>query len=176
MSLPVLCPDLGARERDFVFAVAMKIVKSPADADDVTQDALLLAHRYRDSFLGQSKYSTWLYRIATTTALMHLRRRARQSREVSDSELAEQEATWLRSLQSEAPSPEEQAQQRELLVRVSERILELGSKYTELLSLRWFEGYTEQEISKRLCLPLSTVKTRSFRGRRHVLSEDRMAA
>lgn len=171
-----LRPELGQAERDFVFAVTMKIVKCECDAEDVTQDALLLAHRHRDSFLGQSKYSTWLYRIATTTALMHLRRRARKRREISTSELADSEAQWLAALKSERPSPELQTACREELERVGEHIADLGSKYIELLRLRWFEGYSEREISGLLDLPLSTVKTRSFRGRRHVLSECALAA
>src|SRR5690606_17264238 len=70
-----LSPDLGARERAYVFAVAMKYVKNEVDAEDVTQDALLLAHRHRDSFRGDARYGTWLYRVAATTALMFLRSR-----------------------------------------------------------------------------------------------------
>src|SRR6476619_6282287 len=62
------------RERDFVFGVAMKYMKDEEKAADVTQDALLLAYRHRDSFRGDSKPTTWLYRIAATTSLMHLRK------------------------------------------------------------------------------------------------------
>src|SRR6266481_2636665 len=56
-----------------------------ADAEDVTQDALLLAHRYRESFRGDSRYSTWLYRVTATAALMFLRRQRRLAREVASS-------------------------------------------------------------------------------------------
>ena len=54
----------------------MKYVRNETDAEDVTQDALLLAHRYRDSFRGESRYSTWLYRVTATAALMFLRKPA----------------------------------------------------------------------------------------------------
>ena len=47
------------------------------DAEDVTQEAMLLAHRYRDSFRGESRYSTWLYRVTATAALMFLRKQRR---------------------------------------------------------------------------------------------------
>ena len=55
----------------------MKYVRNDQDAEDVTQDALLLAHRYRESFRGESRYSTWLYRVTATAALMFLRRQRR---------------------------------------------------------------------------------------------------
>ena len=63
-----------AKEREFVYGVAMKYMKDEEKAHDVTQDALLLAYRHRDSFRGDSRFTTWLYRIAATTALMHLRK------------------------------------------------------------------------------------------------------
>ena len=77
-----LTPDLGPEERAYVFAVAMKYVKDEDAAADVTQDALLLAHRHRAKFRGDSRYSTWLYRIAASAALMYLRQHRRRAREV----------------------------------------------------------------------------------------------
>src|SRR5690606_30629071 len=69
--------SFGSDERGFVYAIARRIVGSPEEADDVTQDALLTAFRNRDAFRGEAKYRTWLYRIALTAALGHLRRRSR---------------------------------------------------------------------------------------------------
>src|SRR5437868_5012066 len=71
------------REREFVFGVAMKYMKDEERAADVTQDALLLAFRHKESFRGDSRFTTWLYRIAATTALMHLRRERSQPHLVS---------------------------------------------------------------------------------------------
>src|SRR5688500_20178056 len=70
------------RTRAYVRSVAMKYVRDEQDAEDVTQDAMLLAHRYKDSFRGESRYSTWLYRVTATAALMFLRRQRRLSREI----------------------------------------------------------------------------------------------
>src|SRR5262245_62422528 len=66
------------RERELAFSVAMKYVKDEDEAADVAQDALLLAYRHRGSFRGDSRFTTWLYRVAATTALMHLRKKRRQ--------------------------------------------------------------------------------------------------
>jgi RNA polymerase sigma-70 factor (ECF subfamily) len=175
-----LSPNLGSQERDFVFAVAMKFVKNEIDAEDVAQDALVLAHRHKDSFRGQSKYSTWLYRVAVTTALMHLRSKKRRGREVSCTELSDKELDWISALESKAPSPESLCASREELSLVDRELRKLGSKYTKLLRLRWFEGYSEKECGKRLGLPITTVKTRAFRARhavtKHALYERRQAA
>src|SRR6478609_11610145 len=85
------------RTRAYVRSVAMKYVRNEQDAEDVTQDAMLLAHRYRESFRGDSRYSTWLYRVTATAALMFLRKQRRLSREVPASGTgADDEATpWL---------------------------------------------------------------------------------
>jgi RNA polymerase sigma-70 factor (ECF subfamily) len=171
-----LSPQLGAPERSFVFAVAMKIVKNEIEAEDVAQDALLLAHRHRQSFRGQSKYSTWLYRVAVTTALMHLRTKRRKRREISTSQLGENEQHWLEALECKGPSPEQICASRQELANVERSLERLGSKYARLLRMRWYEGCSDRELSSRLDLPLTTVKNRTFRARRHVLSEYCQAA
>ncbi|MBL4633824.1 MAG: sigma-70 family RNA polymerase sigma factor [Kofleriaceae bacterium] len=175
-SLDTLSPNLGEPERSFIFAIAMKFVKNEVEADDVAQDAMLLAHRHRDSFRGQSKYSTWLYRVATTTSLMHLRSKKRKSKELLVSELASEDSSWINSLESTAPSPEETTCDREELGSILQSIDKLGPKYSKLLELRWFRGCSERELSKRLHLPLTTIKTRSYRGRQHILATHALAA
>ncbi len=171
-----LSPKLGNRERDYVFSIAMRFVKNESEADDIAQETLLLAHRHRQSFMGQSKYSTWLYRVACTTSLMFLRSKKRKTRECSESQLAQEDVAWLERMQSTTPNPEEIVAHREDLAQVVRSLEKLGSKYTKLLHLRWFSGYSEKEVSRELRLPLTTVKTRAYRGRRHVLSERYQAA
>jgi RNA polymerase sigma factor (sigma-70 family) len=84
------------RTRAYVKSVAMTYVRNEQDADDVAQDAMLLAHRYRDSFRGESRYSTWLYRVTATAALMFLRKQRRLAREVPASTTTDEEGTpWL---------------------------------------------------------------------------------
>ena len=56
-------PLVSEQTRSYVRSVAMKYVRNESDADDVTQDALLLARRYRSSFRGDARYTTWLYRV-----------------------------------------------------------------------------------------------------------------
>lgn len=158
-----------AREREFVFGVAMKYMKDEEKANDVTQDALLLAYRHRDSFRGDSKLTTWLYRIAATTSLMHLRKdRARPHVVSLAPEDDEQIVDEPRSLYA---SPEEEWAATEAVRLAGKRLEQMGDKYGQIFSMRFLEGYTETEIAEKLDLNVSTVKTRAYRARTALKSE-----
>ena len=157
---------LGERERNYVFAVAMKYVKDEEAANDVAQEALLLAHRHRESFRGDSRFSTWLYRIAATTSLMHLRKQRRHSREVLMAQRVSDDEGDLRDLaQAPGPGPEEHSSARQDLEVARAKLAGLGEKYRDIFWMRFFEGYTETEIASRLNLNVTTVKTRAYRAR-----------
>jgi RNA polymerase sigma-70 factor (ECF subfamily) len=155
------------REREFVFGVAMKYMKDEDKAHDVTQDAMLLAYRHRHSFRGNSRFTTWLYRIAATTALMHLRRdrRAPFVSSIDDENVTVDDPADLES------SPEEQSASSEAVQLAGERLAEMGDKYVPIFSMRFIEGYSENEIAEKLQLNVATVKTRAYRARAHLRRE-----
>lgn len=173
---PTLSPNLGDAERNYVFAIAMKYVKDEEAANDVAQEALLLAHRHRNSFRGDSRYSTWLYRIAATTALMHLRKRRRKSRELLAMANADGELCMPGDGPCPALGPEDCLANRECVQLVEQRLAALGDKYIQIFWMRYLEGYTETEIARKLSLNLSTVKTRAHRAKVAVRQTLRAAA
>jgi RNA polymerase sigma-70 factor (ECF subfamily) len=153
------------RDRSYVRSVAMKYVKDETDAEDVTQDALLLAHRYRDSFRGESRYSTWLYRVTATAALMFLRKQRRLAREVPASGTVDDDGTpWLER-QAGATDVRGDVIARAELGQVAEAVAALGAKYPAVFWKRYGEGRTETEIARELGISVAAVKTRAFRGR-----------
>jgi RNA polymerase sigma-70 factor (ECF subfamily) len=83
--------DLGAFEELYrthagrLYSVALRLVRNPADAEDLLQEIFLAAHRKLDTFRGESALGTWLYRLATNLCLDHLRSRTGRSRQVTDS-------------------------------------------------------------------------------------------
>lgn len=160
---PRLTPELGPAERNYVFSVAMKYMKDEDAADDVAQDALILAHRHRDSFRGDSRFSTWLYRVAATTALMHLRKKRRISREIPWSG-RDDEGPALAERRVD-PGPEGDVGNTEAMGLIRDRLGALGDKYEPIFWMRYLEGYTETEIASQLDLTLATVKTRAHRAR-----------
>jgi RNA polymerase sigma-70 factor (ECF subfamily) len=161
--------DITDAHREYVFAVAMRYLKDHDAAADVAQDALLRAHRKRRSFRGDAKLTTWLYSIASTTALMHLRKAKRLRREVSvpfDPDQLERES-YL-EMSSAAPSPERLLDAREQVHLARQHLAALGDKYEHIFMLRYGEGHTETEIAAKLGLTVPTVKSRAHRARQAV--------
>jgi RNA polymerase sigma-70 factor, ECF subfamily len=154
------------REREYVYAVAMKYLKDEDEAADVAQDAMLNAYRHRGSFRGDSRFTTWLYRVAATTALMHLRkkRRARVAFPVADLTDLEGQDIAL-EVASGGPSPEDEAAAHEALTIAGKRLSDLGDKYGPIFKMRFADGYSESEIAEELDLNVATVKTRAYRAR-----------
>ena len=151
----------------------MKYVHNEHDAEDVTQDAMLLAYRYRNAFRGDSRYTTWLYRVTATAALMFLRKQRRLSREIPASGASastDDEATpWLERV----PAPTDL--RAEVIARadlglVADAVARLGAKYPAVFWKRYGEGRTETEIAKELGVSVAAVKTRAFRARQAALA------
>jgi len=167
---------LDDRMRSYVFSVAMKYVKDEEAAADVAQEAMLLAHRHRDSFRGDSLYTTWLYRVTATTSLMWLRRQRRIGREVPASASNDEDTVSVLETRPDPHTlPDEVAAGGELLARVRRGVQKLGDKYVPIFWMRYLEGYTESEIAEKLGLTLATVKTRAHRAKlaaRACLEED----
>lgn len=159
------------RTRAYVRSIAMKYVRNEHDAEDVTQDAMLLAYRYRDAFRGDSRYSTWLYRVTATAALMFLRKQRRLAREIPASGAgADEDATpWLERVAAPTDLRAEVIARADLGV-VAEAVARLGSKYPAVFWKRYGEGRTETEIASELGVSVAAVKTRAFRARQAALA------
>jgi RNA polymerase sigma-70 factor (ECF subfamily) len=154
------------RERDYVYAIAMKYLKDEDEAADVAQDAMLNAFRHRASFRGDSRFTTWLYRVAATTALMHLRKKRRSRVSLTSYEPHEDEAgDPMADLVAGGPSPEDEAAAHEALSLAGHRLRSLGDKYGSIFRMRFADGYSESEIANELDLNVATVKTRAYRAR-----------
>ena len=157
------------RTRAYVKSVAMKYVRNDQDAEDVAQDAMLLAHRYRASFRGESRYSTWLYRVTATAALMFLRRQRRSAREIPASTAVDDEgSSWLERQPADTDTRAEVIARNELS-HVKAAVTALGAKYPAVFWKRYGEGRTETEIARELGISVAAVKTRAFRGRQAAL-------
>lgn len=156
--------------RSYVRAVALKYVRDEQDAEDVTQDAMLLAFRYQHSFRGDSRFSTWLYRVTATAALMFLRTQRRRAREVPSSHAIDDEGTpLLERLAAPTDVGREVAARGDLEV-VRAAVAALGAKYPAVFWKRYGEGRTETEIARELGVSVAAVKTRAFRARQAAIA------
>ncbi len=147
--------QLAVDDVAFVRNVVRRFV-DPADADDVTQESLLRAVRYRDQFRGDSKLRTWLYRIAVTTAFTHLRRAKRRPRMTTDSEL-DRVAT--------SDGPEQVLLDDETRTRLRDALAGLQAHYREVLEMQYGHGLCHEDIAIQLAISLPNVKVRAFRAR-----------
>jgi RNA polymerase sigma-70 factor (ECF subfamily) len=148
-----------------VFRIAQHITQNREDAEDVVQDAFLKAYQNLGQFQGQSKFYTWLVRIAVNEALMRLRRR-RPERMVSiDEDLKTEEDSMPREIADWSPNPEQQYTQAELKEILGKTIQGLPPSFRTVFVLRDVEGLSTEETAAALELSVPAVKSRLLRAR-----------
>ncbi len=148
-----------------VFRIAQHITQNREDAEDVVQDAFLKAYENLPQFQMQSKFYTWLVRIAVNEALMKLRRR-RPERMVSlDEEVRTEEDSMPREIADWSPNPEQQYNQAELKDILGKTIQGLPPSFRTVFVLRDVEGLSTEETAEALNLSIPAVKSRLLRAR-----------
>ncbi len=148
-----------------VFRIAQHITQNREDAEDVVQDAFLKAYQNLKNFQEQSKFYTWLVRIAVNEALMRLRRR-RPERMVSlDEDIKTEEDSMPREVADWAPNPEQLYGQGELKEILSKTIQGLPPSFRTVFVLRDVEGLSTEETADALDLSIPAVKSRLLRAR-----------
>src|SRR6058998_1183314 len=148
-----------------VFRIAQHITQNREDAEDVVQDAFFKAYSNLAQFQGQSKFYTWLVRIAVNEALMKLRRR-RPERTVSlDEDIKTEDDSLPREIADWSPNPEQQYTQAELREILSKTIQGLPPGFRTVFVLRDVEGLSTEETAAALELSVPAVKSRLLRAR-----------
>mgnify|MGYP001829173323 CR=1 FL=1 len=142
----------------YVYNLALRVVQNPQEAEDLAQEAFLRAWRGLPAFRGQSKFSTWLYRIVTNLCYNQLPRIKRELASLAPDEEA------IR-LPDEYQSPEGGVLTAELRTHLHTIIEELPESYRLLITLRHLQGMSYKEISQVTDMPLGTVKTGIYRAR-----------
>ncbi len=148
-----------------IFRIAQHITQNREDAEDVVQDAFLKAYEKLNQFQGNSKFYTWLVRIAVNESLMRLRKR-RTGRMVSiDEDVETEEGSMPRDLADWGPDPEEQYGQSEMADILRKTIQGLPPGFRVVFVLRDVEGLSTEETAETLGLSIPAVKSRLLRAR-----------
>ena len=137
----------------------MKLLKNKDDAEDAAQEAMLQAFRHRASFRGDAKFTTWLYRVAVTASLMHLRKQCRRETRAGVDTL-----DACATLPAPGPDPEARTIAAAQLVRAGRHLAQMSPISGKVFRLN-AEGYTSREIGTKLSIKVSTVKMRVNRDR-----------
>jgi RNA polymerase sigma-70 factor (ECF subfamily) len=148
-----------------IFRLAMNITQNREDAEDVLQESFLKAYEHLDQFQGNSKFYTWIVRIAVNQALMKLRKR-KSDRSVSiDEQIDTGEDTVVREIAAWDPDPEQTFSQDELHTILTEAIDGLAPIYRTVFTLRDVDGLSTEETAEALDLSVPAVKSRLLRAR-----------
>ena len=159
--------ELVVRYRDRVYRLCMKILRHEDDAAEALQDAFLSAYRGLAKFKRESRFSTWLYRIATNASLMKLRRRreGHVSYEQSQGGDGDTEPMAIPDWSSQPLEELLDAETREVLGREVEL---LPANEREVFVLRDIMEQSNADVAEELGLSVAAVKSRLHRARLHL--------
>jgi len=148
-----------------------RLVRDPAEVEDVTQEAFIKAYRALPSFRGESAFYTWLYRIGINTAknyLVAMGRRAPTSTGF-DHEEAEgfEDAEQLR----DTATPENELIGKQIAATVNRAMEQLPEDLRTAITLREIDGLSYEEIAAAMDCPIGTVRSRIFRAREAMAAE-----
>lgn len=148
-----------------VLALTLRMCKDREDAAEAAQEAFLAAWQGLRNFRGDSSFSTWLYRLASNACVDLLRREGKRRTAVS---LDDEDLNL--DIPASIPSPQEEAERRELREQIEEGLRALPPEYRAALVLREIQQLRYDEISEALGVDIGTVKSRISRGRKKLRS------
>lgn len=147
-----------------VMAVISRLIRDPAEAQDVAQEAFIKAYRALPGFRGDSAFYTWIYRIAINTAKNYLVARNRRP-PASDLDVEDAEFYPGNDAIHEMNTPERNLLRDELQATIEQAFQDLPTDLRTAVSLRELEGLSYEEIAEVMECPVGTVRSRIFRAR-----------
>jgi RNA polymerase sigma-70 factor (ECF subfamily) len=156
--------ELVNRYERKIFRLTMNITRNREDAEDAMQDAFMKAYSHLNNFQEDSRFYTWLVRIAANEALMRLRKR--RPNQVSLDEPVEGEDDLMpREIQDWGPSPEQRLAQSEMHEILDQVIDQLDPDFRTVFVLRDIEELSTEETAAALGISVPAVKSRLLRAR-----------
>ena len=149
-----------------VYNLALRMVGDPDDAADITQETFIKAYRALGSFRGDSKFSSWIYRIASNVCLDFLRSRSRRAQVPLSFE--NEDAEGEIELPDMSQNPEKVLMKKLSMEAVRRGMEKLPPKQRQLLVLRELCGLSYAELAQTLSVEEGTVKSRIFRARKRL--------
>ena len=153
------------RYRDIIYGYAMKLTRSPDDAEEILQDVFLILVEKLHTFRGNSKFSTWLYRIIVNACYMHVKHTNRKRDHEVSVDSYESPDHPAASVKSETIGPDEALLRRERMKLINEATDELSESNRLIFRLKEIEGFSNKEVGKVVGISVSAVKSRILRTR-----------
>ncbi len=143
----------------YVYNIAYRMMGNQQDAEDMAQESLIKAYRKIDTFREDANFSTWLYRIVINTCKDELRKRKEKVLSLDD------EDGVKNIVASEVDDPLIVYEKNEVKERVQSAIDQLSEDYKSVIVLRELMGYSYDEMSTILDVPIGTIRSRLSRSR-----------
>ncbi len=158
--------ELMKRYWEPVFFMLNRMVMNKDDAEDLTIEAFGKAFKNLQQYSPQYAFSTWLFKIASNNAIDYLRKKKMENLTSLDRPVDRDGGEELnQTIKGHSLTPEETIIKKQDADKVHEIIDKLKPRYKEIVELFYMEQMSVEEISKRLDLPVATIKTRLFRAR-----------
>ena len=163
--------ELVNRYEKKIYRLGINLTGNPEDAEDVLQETFLKAFQHLPDFREDSRFYTWIVRIAVNEGLMKLRKR-RSDKSVPMEDTVDDEGSVMpREVADWRPNPEQQLAQVELESILNNAARSLPPTFRTVFFLRDVEGLSTQETAEMLGLTVSAVKARLFRARLQLRDE-----
>jgi RNA polymerase sigma-70 factor (ECF subfamily) len=161
--------EIVNRYVDKIYGLALRITRNPSDAEEVLQEVFLSLAKRIDTFGGEAKFSSWLYRVTVNASYMHLRAERKHETDVSLEDYVPYDGNG--TLMGRAASkdwserPDKALFSKEAMEMIEKAVKELPESYRVVFHLRDIEGLSNEEVSEILGLSVAAVKSRLHRGR-----------
>jgi RNA polymerase sigma-70 factor (ECF subfamily) len=157
--------ELVRRYEGKIFRLAQHVTQNREDAEDVLQETFMKAYEHLDQFQGNSKFYTWIVRIAVNQALMKLRRRKTDKSVSLDETIDTGEDTMVREIAAWDEDPEQRYTREELGDILDTAVQSLEPPYRSVFTLRDIDELSTEETAEALGLSVPAVKSRLLRAR-----------
>jgi RNA polymerase sigma-70 factor (ECF subfamily) len=148
-----------------------RLVRDPAEVEDVTQEAFIKAYRALPTFRGESAFYTWLYRIGINTAKNYLTAQGRKGPATVDIDPEDAESASENELARDSSTPEQEMMSRQVAETVNAAMEGLPEELRSAIMLREIEGMSYEEIAAIMNCPIGTVRSRIFRARETIAEQ-----
>ncbi len=155
--------DLMQRYKDSIYFMSLKMVNNREDAMDITVETFAKAFEKLDKYQPDYAFSTWLFRVATNNCIDFLRKKKLNT--VSINQMNDEEDERPLQIKADTLNPEESSIKKQQSEELKVLIESLPPRYRNLLTLRYFDELSYEEIAQQLDLPLGTVKAQLFRAK-----------
>jgi RNA polymerase sigma factor (sigma-70 family) len=151
------------RYKDLVFTLAYKMVKNREEAEEISQDTFIKIFKSLNKFKGESKFSTWVYKITYNTCLDRLKKNKKENSVVYIEDFSEHQ---VKSIETVFDTIDEKERNQ----RIQDCLLLLPSEDAFLLTLYYFDDQSIEEIAKVVDSNANNIKVKLFRSRKKMAS------